>query len=245
MRFTLIPAGSFLMGAGVTVNRGVTPRYGNNESPRHMVTITTPFYIGVYEVTQEEWIRVMKGSSPSYFKGRRLPVEQVSMVGARAFLRKLNQLEGTEKYRLPTEAEWEYSARAGASSEYFFGDDSGALENYAWFRDNGGGKTRPVGEKTPNPWGLYDIYGNVMEWVSDLYGDYLGPPETDPKGPTAISYHTYVFRGCSWSHEASYCRSAKREWAMPWFERKFLGFRVAFSAGNYGQARGKRTSFRH
>jgi formylglycine-generating enzyme required for sulfatase activity len=177
MKFTLISSGSFMMGADLNSERGY-----KGETPQHRVTISRPFYLGVYEVTQSEWMSVMDGANPSNFKGETLPVEQVSWDDARSFVRKLNQKEGTEKYRLPTEAEWEYAARAGTTTAYFFGDDEGSLGIYAWFGGNSGGKTRPVGGKSHNPWGLYDINGNVLEWVQDFFGYYSGSAATDPMG---------------------------------------------------------------
>jgi formylglycine-generating enzyme required for sulfatase activity len=137
------------MGADLSLESG-----DSDEAPQHQVTISRPFYLGIYEVTQDEWTRVMGGANPSYSKGQNLPVEHVSWNDASSFVQKLNQKEGTEKYRLPTEAEWEYSARAGTKSAYFFGDDEGSLGTYVWFDGNGGGKTRPVGGKSTNPWGL-------------------------------------------------------------------------------------------
>jgi formylglycine-generating enzyme required for sulfatase activity len=160
-----------------------------------------------------------------------LPVERVSWNDASSFVQKLNQKEGTEKYRLPTEAEWEYSARAGTRSAYFFGDDEGSLGTYAWFGGNSGLKTRPVGEKSPNPWGLYDIYGNVWEWVQDFYGDYAGDAATDPQGPSEGSAR--VNRGCGWNSTAVYCRSAYRYRYAPGIRDDNLGLRVAFTASDY------------
>jgi formylglycine-generating enzyme required for sulfatase activity len=225
MKFTLISSGSFTMGADLNSERGY-----RNETPQHRVTISRPFYLGVYEVTQGEWMNVMDGANPSNFKGETLPVESVSWDDATSFVRKLNQKEGTDKYRLPTEAEWEYAARAGTTSAYFFGDDEGSLGTYAWFGDNSGSGTRPVGEKSPNPWGLYDIYGNVWEWVQDFFGVYTDAAATDPKGPSEGT--SRVDRGCGWSASTVYCRSAFRNDYDPAIRRDFLGLRVAFTAGD-------------
>jgi formylglycine-generating enzyme required for sulfatase activity len=222
MKFTLIPSGSFTMGADLNSESGY-----DDETPQRRVTISRPFYMGVYEVTQSEWMSVMDGANPSKFIGQTLPVESVSWDDASSFVRKLNQKEGTDKYRLPTEAEWEYSARAGTTSAYFFGDDEGSLGTYAWFRDNSGDKTHRVGGKSPNPWGLYDIYGNVWEWGQDFYGAYSGAEATDPKGPSGGSAR--VYRGCGWLDTAVICRSALRSRDTPESRFSNLGLRVAFT----------------
>ncbi|MBN2110118.1 MAG: formylglycine-generating enzyme family protein, partial [Methanosarcinaceae archaeon] len=158
MEFVLIPAGNFRMGSP----SGEEDRY-DNEGPVHEVTIGQAYYFGTYEVTQEQWVEVM-GSNPSYFKGDNNPVEQVSWNDVQEFVEKLNEIEGTDKYRLPSEAEWEYACRAGTTTRYSFGDSESNLGEYAWYNDNSGGKTHPVGQKKPNPWGLYDMHGNVWEW---------------------------------------------------------------------------------
>jgi formylglycine-generating enzyme required for sulfatase activity len=155
MEFVLIPSGSFMMGADKNFEDA-----SDDETPRHRVTISQPFYLGKYEVTQGEWAEVM-GSNLSRFKGRSNPVENVSWDDAIEFIRRLNQKEGHCRYRLPAEAEWEYAARAGSASTYSFGDDAGQLGRYAWYGGNSGDSTHPVGQKEPNAWGLYDIHGNV------------------------------------------------------------------------------------
>ncbi len=166
MEFVLIPAGEFDMGlASSEVGRL------DWEGPVHRVKISTAFYIGKYEVTQKQWRDVM-GSSPSMFKGDNLPVEQVSWNDVGDFIKKLNEKEGGNKYRLPTEAEWEYAARAGTKTIYSFGDDESMLGDYAWYYENSALKTHDVGQKKSNPWGLYDMHGNVSEWVEDWYGNY-------------------------------------------------------------------------
>ncbi len=163
MAFARIPAGTFLMGDIQGVGYG-------DELPVHEVTLTKDFYIGKYEVTQAQWEAVM-GNNPSWFSscGGDCPVEWVSWEEAQAFVEALNALEGTTAYRLPTEAEWEYAARAGTTTSYAFGDDENRLDDYAWTRDNSGRRTQPVGQKKPNLWGLYDIHGNMFEWVQDWY----------------------------------------------------------------------------
>jgi formylglycine-generating enzyme required for sulfatase activity len=223
MEFVLIPAGEFLMGSpdGDEEARG-------NEKPQHRVTISRPFYLGKYEVTQAQWETVM-GSNPSKFKGQRNPVEQVSWKDVQKFIKKLNQKEGGNKYRLPTEAEWEYAARAGTTSTYSFGDDVAALGRYAWYHLNSGRVTHPVGQKEANGWGLYDMHGNVFEWVRDWYGEkyYSSSPATDPRGPSSGSY--MVYRGGSEANNARNCRSAQRISRPPGFQNINVGFRLAFS----------------
>jgi formylglycine-generating enzyme required for sulfatase activity len=152
----LIQPGSFTMG-----DDGGD---GSAEKPAHKVTISKPFYLGKYEVTQDQWEAVM-GANPSYFKGPENPVEDVSWDDCQKFLKKLNErLPGTGgTVRLPTEAEWEYACRAGTTTKYSFGDTRSDLGEYAWYGGNSHNKNHPVGEKKPNAWGLYDIHGNVCE----------------------------------------------------------------------------------
>jgi formylglycine-generating enzyme required for sulfatase activity len=223
IEFVLIPAGSFTMGADKNFEDAM-----DRETPQHLVSISKAFYMGKYEVTQAQWTAVM-GSNPSKFKGRSNPVEQVSWDDAQQFVRRLNQEEGTSKYRLPAEAEWEYAARAGTSSTYSFGDDAGALSGYAWFKDNSRDTTHPVGQKQPNPWGLYDMHGNVWEWVQDWYEEryYSSSTSTDPKGPSSGSNR--VIRGGSWYNFAKYCRSAFRYFSSPDVRGNLLGFRLVLS----------------
>jgi formylglycine-generating enzyme required for sulfatase activity len=216
MRLKLLPAGNFTMGEG---------------SDAHQVTLTKPFYLGIYEVTQEEYQRVM-GSNPSHFKGARNPVAQVSWDDAVEFCRKLSAMPEEKKagraYRLPTEAEWEYACRAGSTTEYCFGDNESQLGEYAWFDKNAGSKTHPVGEKKPNAWGLYDMHGNVWEWCSDWYSEYPKGAVSDPVGPREGSDR--VFRGGSWRYGAAFCRSAFRYWYSPSYRYHDDGFRVALSS---------------
>jgi formylglycine-generating enzyme required for sulfatase activity len=207
-----IPAGKFMMG----------------DESKHSVTITKPFHLGAFEVTQEQYEKVM-GKNPSYFKGPNNPVELVSWKDAVEFCRKLSQLPKEKAaghvYRLPTEAEWEYACRAGTTTKFSFGDDESQLGQYAWFDENSGEKTHPVGEKKPNAWGLHDMHGNVFEWCQDWHGDYPSEPVTDPTGPTTGSDR--VFRGGCCSFLAGYCRSGFREWYYPADRAGYLGFRLA------------------
>lgn len=239
MDFVLIPAGSFLMGSA-DADREAT----SNEKPRHKVVISKSFYIGQYEVTQAQWEAVM-GSSPQLLPrsnnfhelpgmAERLwnpanPVT-VSWLDAQAFIDRLNRKEGHSRYRLPTEAEWEYAARAGSTAAYSFGDDARQLGRFAWYgEDFDSGATHPVGKKAPNGWCLYDMHGNVWEWVQDWYdaGYYATSPETDPQGPSAGSGR--VVRGGSWHRSANSWRSAFRKQYPPDYRGISIGFRVARS----------------
>jgi len=232
MKLALIPAGEFVMGTRKEqIDRiiGLYPdakrEWFEDECPPHRVRITKPFYLGVCEVTQGEYEKVM-GKNPSGFQGASNPVETVSWAEAVEFCKRLSAKEG-KTYRLPTEAEWEYACRAGTTTLYGFGDDPATLGEYGWNRDNSGRKTHPVGEKKPNAWGLYDMHGNVSEWCRDWYGEdyYAKSPPTDPQGPSHASYR--AVRGGCWSDGAGVCRSALRFWLEPGLRRDLLGFRVA------------------
>ena len=217
---TLLPMGSFTMGDAA----------GSSDEKPHRVTLTRPFYVGVYEVTNAQWKKVM-GSVPSNWKDDDRPVEQVSLDDAVEFCRKLSELPAERRagrvYRLPTEAEWEYACRAGTTTKYSFGDDESLLGDYGWFDGNSGKQTHPVGLKKPNAWGLYDMHGNVWERCSDWYGDYPDGAMTDPKGPSSGSYR--VYRGGSWDSSAGFCRSAFRYGYFPSSHFSGLGFRLALS----------------
>ena len=156
-------------------------------------------------------------------------MEQVSWDDAQDFIRRLNAKEGHNRYRLPTEAEWEYAARAGTSSAYSFGDDENELSRYACYTGNSLEATCPVGQRDPNTWGLYAVHGNVYEWVQDWYRQdyYANSPGTDPKGPSGGSLR--VIRGGSWGNYAEYCRSASRDSTMPVNRSGYVGFRLALS----------------
>lgn len=165
----VIPAGSFQMGADKNFEEA-----SDSEGPVHRVEVKS-FLMGKYEVTQTEWVAVM-GGNPSEFKGRTRPVEHVSWNDAQEFIRRLNAKTGKE-YRLPSEAEWEYAARAGSQSAWSFGDDKGQLGNHAWYIDNSGNETHPVGQLQANKFGLFDMHGNVWEWVQDCWHfNYRGAP---------------------------------------------------------------------
>ena len=167
-------------------------------------------------------------NNPSKFKncGDDCPVEQVSWLDTKKFISKLNQMEGTNKYRLPTEAEWEYACRAGTETEYFFGDEVAKLGEYGWYTNNSEGQTHPGGKKKPNAWDLYDMHGNVWEWVQDWYGDYHSNTVADPKGPD--KGRSRVLRCGSWFDGAGSLRSARRYRHDPDNPSySFIGFRVA------------------
>ena len=220
MQFVLIPAGSVTW-TGYT---RISP--GEDRLVTSTATISKPYYLGGHEVTQEQWHEIM-GDNPACFKGSHNPVECVSWHDVQVFIHRLNQKEGHTRYRLPTEAEWEHAARAGTSTEYFFGDDEGSLDLYAWYRNNSDGKTHPVGQKKPNPWGLYDLYGNVWEWVQDRYADYPPTDVTDYAGPAMGDFR--VTRGGGLDELAPYCHSGSLNWGHPDFRYYDLGFRLALS----------------
>jgi len=202
MTMVLVPAGKFKMGCLTTENG-----YEQHEGPRRQVTLTKGFYIGVYEVTQRQYEAVM-GKNPSTTKGDHHPVQWINWFDARKFCKKLSERTG-KKYRLPTEAEWEYAARAGTDTPWFFGEGSKDLGFYAWYKGNAQNVIHPVGKKKPNPWGLYDIYGNVSEWTYDGYlGRYKVEDTVDPTGAPVSSLK--VRRGGSYVDPAKWCRSGRR-----------------------------------
>ena len=193
-----------------------------------MVALTKAFSIGVHEVTQAQFQRVM-GSNPSEFKGLKNPVENASWREAVEFCSKLSALPAERAagrvYRLPTEAEWEYACRAGTKTGYTFGDSDSKLGDYAWYGKNSGSKTHAVGGKQPNAWGLYDMHGNVWEWCRDSHAPYPTGNATDPSGPASGAIR--VIRGGGWSVTAEFCRSAYRSMFVPSFRVYYLGgFRV-------------------
>ena len=214
MKLVLIPAGEFMMGS--------PPEIGpSDEKPQHRVEITKAFYIGMYEVTQQQYEAVM-GKNPSRFEGDSKPVEQVSWDDARAFCKKLSRKEGQE-YRLPTEAEWEYACRAGTSTPWHHGRGITQVFDYVQSPTSMG--PHPVGgKKNPNAWGVYDMNGNVWEWCNDWYGEYKSGAFKDPQGPRSGEYR--VLRGGSWRDRAPRFRSANRDKSKPAFGCSFDGFRV-------------------
>jgi formylglycine-generating enzyme required for sulfatase activity len=217
MKLVLITKGTFMMGSPESEE-------GRKENEtQHKVTISKDYYLGVYEVTQAQYEKVM-GKNPSSFpvakvgnENADLPVENVSWNDAVEFCKKLSDLPEEKKagreYRLPTEAEWEYGCRAGSKTAYAFDDEEGLLPEYGWFNRKSSGRTHTVGLLEPNAWGLYDMHGNVWEWCSDRYGDYPKGAVSDPSGPKEGSYR--VIRGGCWGSDAAICRSAIRYWFVP------------------------------
>jgi formylglycine-generating enzyme required for sulfatase activity len=220
MEFVLIPTGKFLMGSP-SDEQG---RW-DAEGPVHEVIIKTSFYMGKFLVTQRQWEKVM-GNNPSKFRGEDRPVENISWNNAQEFIKKLNQIEGTDKYRLPSEAEWEYACRAGTTTRYSFGDKESELSNYAWYFENSGSETHPVGLKKPNPLGLYDMHGNVWEWCQDKWHDnYNRAPSYGSVWGSGNS-SSRVNRGGGWNIAAKHCRSKVRSWEDPGICNSILGFRI-------------------
>jgi formylglycine-generating enzyme required for sulfatase activity len=223
MKLTLIPAGEFQMGSDAR----------DCEKPHHLVKISKLFYLGVYEVTQQQYEKVM-GARPwqgkdSVKEGADYPAVFVSHDDAVEFCRRLSKQEGVE-YRLPTEAEWEYACRAGTSTAYSFGDDEAKLGQYAWYEKNAWLRDEKyahrVGQKLPNRWGLYDIHGNVWEWCQDWYAPYGSEKVvSDPLGPAQGEYR--VLRGGSFCYRTSYVRSAFRRINLPVNRFFNVGFRAA------------------
>ena len=215
-----VSGGAFTMGA--TSEQGSDAN--DDEKPTHSVTISN-FYLCKYEVTQALWRAVM-GNNPSSFKGNSLPVGNVSWNDCQTFISRLNNLTG-KNFRLPTESEWEYAARGGNRSRGYKYSGSNVLSDVAWYDDNSGSKTHPVGSKSPNELGLYDMSGNVWEWCSDWYGTYSSSSQTNPTGASSGSGR--VDRGGSWLGGAWLCRSSNRDNIAPVGRDYDLGLRLALS----------------
>ena len=261
MKLVLIPPGEFEMGSPKEVideelktapkdDKSYLVEHLPGEGPRHHVRITRPFYLGMYPVTQEEYQRVM-GASPSEFSAtgnskdkvvgqdtKRFPVETVSWSDSDEFCSRLSEMaeekSAGRRYRLPSEAQWEYACRAGSTGRWFFNpasDEKTAEENllpeYAWFSNNSGGRPHAVGGRRASPWGLYDMYGNVWQWCQDWRAKdyYVKSPTDDPVGPPDGSHR--VDRGGSWLSPARLCRSADRHDLEPGNRHNCLGFRVS------------------
>jgi formylglycine-generating enzyme required for sulfatase activity len=209
-----LPGGTFLMGSESEESL-------LDERPVHQVTLSG-FWIGKYEVTQEEWFSVM-GTNPSYYKGDRFPVNNLQWEHCQAYIERLNEATG-KRYRLLTEAEWEYAARAGST-----GDRYGDLEAVAWYSDNSGGSPHDVGSKAPNAFGLYDMLGNIFEWCWDWFGPYTAEPQINPKGPDSPTPGTphHILRGGSWFLEKVAARASFRSLHVPEHKNDVLGFRLA------------------
>jgi formylglycine-generating enzyme required for sulfatase activity len=203
----LCPPGDFTMGSPASE----AGRFA--DETQHRRTIFKAFYLGETEVTQEQWQCVM-GGYPSSFKGRSSPVEQVSWDDCKRFC-------ASTGFRLPTEAEWEYACRAGTTDAY-----AGPLEGMGWYDENSGGRTHAVETKQANPWGLFDMHGNVWEWCEDGYGRYPSLAATQDAARNAEG-GARVLRGGGWYYGASFCRSANRHYDAPGGTNGFIGFRVA------------------
>ncbi len=220
-----IPQMVFVQGG--TFQMGGNDYPAGDEKPVHTVSLSN-FYIGKYEVTQEQWRYIME-ESPSFFSNcRRCPVENVNQYDIQLFLRRLYEKTG-KYYRLPTEAEWEYAARGGQLNKNYRYSGSNAIGDVAYYKYNSRSKTHPVGQQLPNELGIYDMSGNVWEWCSDYYEKkyYKHSPSANPTGPA--SGDCYSLRGGSWSNNDNYCRITDRNWDYPETRSKFLGFRVCRS----------------
>jgi len=219
----------FVPVGGATFTMGCTPEQGkdcyDNEKPAHSVTVED-FQIGKNLVTQKLW-EVVMGNNPSGFKGEDLPVECVSYNDAQEFISTLNSITG-KKYRLPTEAEWEFAARGGVKSQGYVYSGGNNLNEAGWYSNNSGGKANTTGKKQPNELGIYDMSGNVFEWCSDWYGAYSANAATNPKGPDSGEYR--VMRGGSWRGGARPCRVTNRHSHSPSFFINVVGFRLAASS---------------
>ena len=243
MKLVLIPKGRFLMGSP-------PDEVGSDDSERrHEVTISRDYYLGVHEVTQAQYKKVM-GKNPSHFQGDQVaerhpqtnrvvkdvdssnhPVESVSWDEAVELCQRLSALPEEKKagrvYRLPTEAEWEYACRAESETAFHFGGSSKLSDDFAWF-GNSNKQTHPVGQKKPNAWGLYDMHGNVFEWCGDWFNEYPKGAVSDPTGPKDGVLR--VNRGGSWEFGAASGRSATRFFTAPFGRGDWIGFRVALSS---------------
>jgi len=230
-----IPAGELMMGSPDSDKDALA-----SEKPQHRVRITRPFYLGKYLVTQEQWQAVM-GYNPSLSKGPKNPVETVSWHDCQGFVERLNRKLESDKgiFTLPTEAQWEYACRAGGTTKYWFGDDGARVRDFAW--QSGKHQTsspRPVGEKKPNAWGLYDMYGSVWQWCQDWYDEnyYAESPVDDPTGPAVGRVQrgrrlppVRVMRGHNFAPDAWACRSAARFFEIPRDRFPHLGVRVVLA----------------
>ncbi len=216
--FILLPSGSFTMGSPED-EKG----RDKDEGPPHEVSIDS-FYIGKYETTQAQWKKVM-GENPSYNSAHsRLPVENVSWNEIQRFLRRLNKKTGLT-FRLPTEAEWEYACRAGTQTPFCSGSDASILNEYAWFNINAADETHVVGTRIPNQWGLYDMHGDVSEYVGDGRRGYLSRKEHNPKGTSSTI--RAIHRGGCWFYPARLCRSANRMTYEKDVRTHIIGFRLS------------------
>jgi uncharacterized protein (TIGR02996 family) len=221
LEMSLIPPGAFWMGSPA----GEAERF-SDEGPRHRVTLTKGFWLGVHPVTQRQWRAVM-GGNPSDFPGDEHPVEKVSWGACQEFCRKLEALTN-EAFRLPTEAQWEYACRAGATTVYSTGDHAADLDRAAWYGKTSGGRPRPVGQKEPNAWGLYDMHGNVLEWCQDGDREYGRAAVVDP---VYRQGNRLVVRGGGFRSTTRGCRCAFRYQRDASTEEAIIGCRVLQAEG--------------
>jgi len=217
MEFLLVKPGHFKMG---------TEQEGSDyaeERPAHDVLLTKSFYLGKYEVTQEQWLRVME-KNPSQFEGLDLPVDRVSWDDVQVFLAKLRKKTGLN-FVLPTEAQWEYACRAGTTTRFSWGDSETEAEEYAWFADNSSRETHPVGEKQPNSWGFYDMSGNVWERCADSYSRYSRREVTDPLVTSSGNWHVVRGGGSITARDSMHCSKRRFDWS----KMRCVGFRCAIT----------------
>lgn len=239
MVFIRIPAGTFTMGTPDAVQAQLEAakawtRFENVEKPAHQVTINKPFLIGKFEVTQKEWKAQSRAKKTAFsFTGDDLPAESVSFDDVSTFIAGLNKKAGKQMFRLPTEAEWEYCARAGSNEAYGKGKDGvqitdKTLGGYAWFAATAGGKPHPVGKKLPNAWGLHDMMGNVWEWCRDWYTPafYTAEAATNPLNKDVENSSERVIRGGSWFVAPGNLRAAFRGASLPDTRSAHIGFRL-------------------
>ena len=223
IEFVLIPEGEFMMGSSYEE----AGKY-SSETPLHKVTIKNPFFLGKYPVTQKQWFDVMgRDFLTSYlFKKENIPANHVTWDTVQMFIEELNEIDKTHKYRLPSEAEWEYACRAGTTTKFFFGDDESKLGDYAWYKKNSHEDNHLVGQKKPNPWGLYDMYGNVEEFVQDIWhGNYKGAP-SDGSAWLDGKSSSHVLRGGGFRAPAEICSSSNRAACSKNFGHEDIGFRL-------------------
>ncbi|MHC4169692.1 MAG: formylglycine-generating enzyme family protein [Planctomycetota bacterium] len=243
MKLVYIPAGSFMMGSGDSAEQLVKEYAGvesvyEDEFPQHVVRISNGFWMGQTEVTQGQYKSVMNAEpwsgGPGVKESANIPAVNITWDDAVEFCRRLSQQEG-RTYRLPTEAEWEYACRAGTTTRFSFGDDGSSIGDYAWFDGNINKVNmwdlhlRAVGQKKANPWGLYDMHGNVDEWCSDWYDEkyYSNSPSVDPQGPSSGEFRS--LRGGTWHYSEGGLRCSYRYRDNPGVRDTYVGFRVVRS----------------
>lgn len=227
MEMVRIPAGKFTIGSPTNEKDR-----RENESP--LIEVKVPsFYMAKFAVTQEQWLAIVGSNVATFRDNLQAPMESISWLEAQEFCRRL-ATKTQHLYRLPSESEWEYACRAGTNTAYHFGDDSTQLSDYAWFAANADKRSHPIGQKVPNPWGLYEMHGGVWEWCEDTWHDtwhdnFYGAP-ADGKAWIEGNVGRRVRKGGSWSNEAKLCRSASREWHWQGDRYNDIGFRVVISA---------------